>query len=177
VDGDMLARVLTTAAQGGDRDLFDSLVLELHKAEDLQTRGRIIGALGAFRDPQIVPAALDLILHSNLDPRESFNILTGPSAGPQTQALRFEFVKANYDALLQRAPSGGGFDGGARLTSVGRGFCDATSRREFASFFEERAKQSIGGPRNYAAAIERMQLCEAQKAAQGADVAEFFAKQ
>jgi alanyl aminopeptidase len=55
---------------------------------------------------------------------------------------------SNYDALLQRAPSGGGFDGGARLTSVGRGFCDAASRREFASFFEERAKQSIGGPRN-----------------------------
>jgi hypothetical protein len=53
----------------------------------------------------------------------------------------------------------------------------APARREFASFFEERAKQSIGGPRNYAAAIERMQLCEAQKAAQGADVAEFFAKQ
>jgi hypothetical protein len=50
-------------------------------------------------------------------------------------------------------------------------------RREFTSFFEERAKQSIGGPRNYAALVERMQLCEAQKAAQGADVAEFFAKQ
>jgi alanyl aminopeptidase len=177
VDSDMLARVLTTAAQGGDRAFFDSLLRELNKAGDLQTRGRIIGALGAFRDPKILEAGLDLILHSDLDPRESFNILTGPSAGPETQALRFEFVKANYEALLARAPSGGGFDGGARLTSVGRGFCDATSRREFASFFEERAKQSIGGPRNYAAAIERMQLCEAQKAAQDADVAEFFAKQ
>ena len=71
----------------------------------------------------------------------------------------------------------GGFDARAMLPSVGQTFCDATSRAEFVNFFENKVKDWVGGPRNYAQVLEGIRLCEAQKAAQSADVAAFFSKQ
>jgi len=61
------------------------------------------------------------------------------------------------------------------LLTVGRSFCDADSRQQFASFFEERSKQFLGGPRTYAQMIEKIRLCEARVETQRADVAQFLA--
>ena len=47
---------------------------------------------------------------SEIDVRESLSLLIGPLGQPETENLPFEFVKANYDALLKRLPTGGGFD-------------------------------------------------------------------
>jgi hypothetical protein len=60
---------------------------------------------------------------------------------------------------------------------VGGGICDASGRAEFEAFFKDKAAAHEGGPRNYAQALESMRLCEAHKAAQGAGIAAFFARQ
>jgi alanyl aminopeptidase len=177
IDSNMLAGVLTTAAHFGDRALFDTMLQQLKSIQDRHQRQTLIGALGSFRDPQIAQAAMALVLRPDMDPRETMFVLFGPLSDRQTQRLPFDFVKTHYDELLKRLPSGGGFDAGATLPMVGGGFCDETSRKEFVSFFQDRAKKFIGGPRNYAQALEGIRLCEAQKAAQGADVAAFLEKQ
>ncbi len=177
VDPNMIGGVLSTAAAFGDRALFDTMVQELKKTQDRQQRQRIIGALGSFRNPVIEESAMDLVLRPDLDPRETLFVILGPLGNHRTQRLPFEFVRSHYDELLQRLPSGGGFDAGAVLPFVGGGFCDESSRKEFVGFFEDRAKKFIGGPRNYAQALEGIKLCEAQKAAHGADVAAFLEKQ
>jgi hypothetical protein len=63
------------------------------------------------------------------------------------------------------------------LPMLGQNFCDEPSRREFVSYFQDRVKDWTGGPRTYAQVLEGMRLCEAQKMAQGEDVAGFFARQ
>jgi alanyl aminopeptidase len=177
IDADMVASVLSTAAYFGDRALFDRLLEELGKTKDLGQRRSLIGALGSFRDPSISQASMDLVLKPDLDARETLGLLFGPLGNPVTRNMPFDFVKANWDALIKRLPSGGGSDAGAILPSVGGGFCDEPSRQKFVDFFQDRVKQFTGGPHNYDQTLEVIRLCEAQKTAMGADVAEFFGKQ
>src|SRR5579863_3079155 len=113
VDSDMLGGVLTTAARFGDRAYFDGLLASLEKTTDRQLRGRIIGALGSFRDPKIAEAALDLLIHSRIDMRETAFLLFGPLGDRATDRLPFEFVKTHYDEIVAKAPNGGGFEFGA----------------------------------------------------------------
>ena len=56
---------------------------------------------------------MDMVIHSEIDVRESLSLLVGPLGQPETEKLPFEFVKANYDELLKRLPTGGGFDAGS----------------------------------------------------------------
>jgi alanyl aminopeptidase len=177
INPNMVGPVLATAAQFGDRALFDTMTAELGKTTDRQQRGRILGALGSFRDPAIARSALDMLIHSDIDIRESLTLIFGPLGQPETEKLPFEFVKANYDELLKRLPIGGGVEAGAYLPFVGGTACDEASRQEFVAFFEERAKKFTGGPHNYDQALESIRLCEAQKTARAADIAAFFAKQ
>jgi hypothetical protein len=169
--------VLATAAYYGDRALFDKMVRELKKTKDLRQRGSIIRALGSFRDPKLVAAALDLMIHSDIDTRETGGLLYAGTGDPSTERMSFEFVKANFDEILKRAPSGGGSDYGAILPTSAGSFCDAASEKEYVDFFGERAKKFTGGPRLYDQVLEGIRLCVAQKAAQEADIAAYFAKQ
>lgn len=177
VDSDMLRSVLSTAAEHGDRGLFDELVGELKKTKDLRQRSAIIGALGSFRNPSLVAAALDLVIHSDIDTRETAVLLYSGLDDPATERMPFEFVKANYEAILKRAPSGGGSDFGAVLPHSAGSFCDAASEKEYIAFFGGRAKKFTGGPRIYQQTLEGIRLCEAEKAAQAADIAAYFARQ
>jgi len=177
VDADMLASVLSTSAYHGDRALFDSLLHELKKTTDVRQRGWIVNALGSFRDPKLVAAALDLVIHSDIDTRETAALLYSGIGDPATERMPFEFVKANYDEILKRAPSGGGSDFGAVLPYSANSFCDAASEKEYIDFFGERAQKFTGGTRNYNQMLEGIRLCEAQKAAQAADIAAYFARQ
>ena len=117
------------------------------------------------------------MIHSDIDIRESLALLFGPLGQPETENLPFEFVKANYDELLKRLPTGGGFEAGAMLPFVGGNACAEASRQEFVAFFEERATKFTGGQHNYDQVLESIRLCEAQKSARGAAIAAFFAKQ
>ena len=177
VDADMVGGVLSIAAAFGDRSFFDKLLSELNKTHDLQQRQQIIRALGSFRDPEIAKASLDLLIHSDLETQEIAFLIFGPLGEPATERLPFDFVKAHYDELIKRAPSGGDFEYGAILPFVGQTICDSDAEKEFVGFFEGRAVKFTGGSRNYQQALEVIRLCRAQKAAQGTDIADFFVNQ
>jgi cytosol alanyl aminopeptidase len=177
IDANMVNPVLSTAAQFGDRALFDTMTSELKKTTDLQQRGRILGAMASFRDPAITRAAMEMVIHSEIDPRESLQLLFGPLSTRETEKLPFEFVKANYDELIKRLPAGGGSDAGAELPRVAWQACDEASRQEFVSFFEERSKKFTGGAHTYDQVLEHIRLCEAQRSEGAGDIAAFFAKQ
>lgn len=176
IDPDMLGSVLTAAAYHGDRALFDALLRELPKTQDLHQREAIIAALSSFREPDLVAAALDLVIHSDIDTRETAGLLYSGEGAPRTRHMAFDFVKAHYDEILKRAPSGGGSDFGAQLPYTAGAFCDAPSEKEYIDFFAERSKSFTGGPRIYQQMLENIRLCEARKAAEGADVEAYFAR-
>jgi alanyl aminopeptidase len=178
VDADMLSPVLTTAAWSGGQDLFDTMLHALKSTQDTQQRRMILGGLGSFRDPKIARQALALWLDPDLDMRDTFIPLARAALGDRrTEKLPYEFLQANYDAVVKRLPSSATFDYRAALPSLGASLCDEPSRQEFVSFFQDRVKDYVGGPRNYANALESIRLCEARQSAQGSDVAQFFSKQ
>ncbi|HUK16650.1 MAG TPA: M1 family metallopeptidase [Bryobacteraceae bacterium] len=177
VDADMLPGVLYTAAWFGGQDLFDRLLNALKETEDPHQRGILINAMASFHDPKILRQAFALLLDPSLDARETFGVIFAATGDPETQKIPFEFVKANYDAVAKRLPAGAGDDYRAFLPFIGSGFCDEQSRKEFVDFFQDRVKDYLGGPRNYAQALEGIGICEGYRSAQAADVAEFFAKQ
>ena len=74
----MVGPVLTTAAQFGDRALFDTMPAELSKTTDRQQRRRILGAMGSFRDPAIARAGHGHGDPLRIDVRESLSLLVGP---------------------------------------------------------------------------------------------------
>jgi cytosol alanyl aminopeptidase len=161
---EMLEPVLRVAAEFGNRDLFNSVRTAALQERDHHVREVLLQALGSFRSPEMVRAALDLLLSKDFDPRESFYpLLFGPLADVDTRAVPVEFVKQHLDPLLKRIPREVGEDYAAALPTVGGGFCDAKRRDEVDLFFRDRVKDYVGGPRALAQTLEGIDLCIAAR--------------
>ncbi len=157
---EMLGPLLDTAAEFGDRGLFNLLRTAAIHEHDPSVREELLDALGSFRNPELAAAALDLVFSKDFDPRESFyTLLFGPLAYAETRNVPFEFVKQHLDALLKLLPREVGEDYAAVLPSVGRGFCDVKRRDELNSFFADRVRDYTGGPRVLAQTLEGIDLC------------------
>jgi len=175
ISPDIIASVLKVAAQFGNSDLFDRLHEAALKEEDQHLRQQIIGALGAFRNPEIARRALALTLTKEFDPRESFfSLMFGPLAYPETRELPFQFIQQNVDTLLTLVPREVGEDFAAFFPLAGGAFCDATHRAAVQTFFADRVKAYTGGPRNLAQVLEEIDLCIAKRAALAPDLAAFL---
>ncbi|HEV8038709.1 MAG TPA: M1 family metallopeptidase [Bryobacteraceae bacterium] len=171
IDPDMISPVLRVAAEFGTSDLFGRLYEAAAKEQNQHQRELIIGALGAFRNPEIVRRAMALMLTKEFDARESFfALLFGPRAYPETRELPFQFVEQNIDKLLAVIPREVGEDYAAYLPFVGGGFCDASHRDAIQKFFADRVKSFTGGPRNLAQTLEQIDLCIAKRKAMGPEL-------
>jgi alanyl aminopeptidase len=126
--------------------------------------------MGAFRDPAIAESALSLVLSKEFDPRESWRIMQQASREPQTRDLAYQFVKGNFDRLVEQLPR----DFGAFLPSVGQGYCDPEHRVDVETFFKDRSTRFAGGPRILANVLEGIDLCVALKRVQERSVEAFF---
>src|SRR4029077_15218581 len=104
LDGTMVEAVLQAAARRGDRDLFERLVAAVPGARDRRERRALYVALGSFGDPTLARRALALMLDPAHDYRQAVQIAWVLSGTPQGGVLVFEFMKANFDALVARAP-------------------------------------------------------------------------
>ncbi|HUC43162.1 MAG TPA: M1 family metallopeptidase [Candidatus Sulfotelmatobacter sp.] len=170
IDPDMVGSVLSVAALDGDRALFDRFRAEAKKTADRRDRTRLLAAMGSFRDPAILKDALSLLLTDEFDVREAGAILRGAS-DDKTREQAWGFLEQNFDAYVTRIPR----ESGSRLPSIVSGFCDPGHRAEAATFFKDRLNGFPGWERNLAQALERIDLCAAQKSAQEASVAKFLA--
>ena len=173
LDGTMVEAVLQAAARRGDRDLFERLVATVPGARDRRERRALYAALGSFGDPALARRALALLLDPAHDYREAVQIAWTQSNTPQGGVLVFEFMKANFDALVARAPR----DAAADYPRWAGTFCSEAGRAEVEDFFRERAPRYAGGPRNLAQTLERIRLCTAFKERQQASFATFLGRQ
>jgi alanyl aminopeptidase len=172
IEPEAVESVLITAAASGDRDLFDLFRAEAHRAEERVDRLRLLRAVGAFHNREILSSALGLVLSEEFDPRESISVLRRASAEAETRDLAYAFIKQNFEALVKRLPR----DSGARLPDFASGYCDREHRADVEAFFKDRSTQYAGGPRRLAQTLERISLCIALKEAQQPSVNEFFQK-
>jgi len=169
LDPDLVPAALAAAAGAGGRPLFERLKAEALKTDDREQRERLLWGLGGVRDPDLVRDALALLLDDRLDPRESIVVLWALAYERDTRRPAFEFLKANYEALVARLPHDE-MSPVPYLPYVGVGLCAADTRREIEGFFAKRAATITGGPRILAQALERVDQCVALRQAQRASV-------
>jgi alanyl aminopeptidase len=173
LDPDLVQTVLSAAAGAGDRGLFERLKAASLKTQDRERRERLLWAFGGVRDPELVRDALALTLDERLDPLESIRVLWALGSKRGTRRAAFDFLKANYDALVARLPQGQ-MSPVPYLPWVGANLCAADTRQEVEGFFAKRNASVLGGPRVLAQALEVVDQCVALKGSQQASLAAYL---
>jgi alanyl aminopeptidase len=176
IDANMLGSVLSTAAFHGDKALFDRFLAEFSKSTDKQVRRALLGAMSSFRDAASIEAGMQSLLNGTIPFIEGQGMLFNGQQQTSTRKMALNFLRANFDQVVAKMPTGGGFDFGSVLPSVGGSYCDAASRDELKTFFQPRVEKFVGAPRALDQVIEGIDLCIANKAAQSPSVAEFLSK-
>jgi alanyl aminopeptidase len=176
VDSNLTASVLGTAAFYGDEALFQKFLAEYEKAKDRQLRQTLLGAMTSFRDPAAIQAGENALLRGDVPFLEGTSLLFAGQGQAATRKLGFDFVKANWNDVTAKMPTGGGADYGARLPRVGSSWCDEASRNELNDWFAPKVGQFSGAPRELAQIVEGIDLCIADKAAEAPSVAAFLAR-
>ncbi|MEK7738389.1 MAG: M1 family aminopeptidase [Pseudomonadota bacterium] len=168
--GGMRLPLLGSAARNADATFFEALAGKAKQALDSSERNDVYQALGVIADPVLRELAFLLVLDPGHDARESVSILqNAANSGDYAVSLQ-AFLQSRYDELLSRLPA----DYGARLPELGRLLCDANARNAFEAWFAPRAKKYPGGIRNFAQALESIDICLASRTAQRKPLANFL---
>jgi alanyl aminopeptidase len=174
VDPNLVSAVLNTTAYYGDKDFFDQLMASFKTTKDRQERSRIISAMQRFRDPAPITAGFQAVLDGEIPFIEGAGLLFGGQMTADTRDMSFDFLKAHYDEVLAKRPTGGGFDFGAELPFVGASYCSEENKTKLQSFFEPRVDKLLGAPRDLKLVLESINGCIAQKAEQEPSVEAFL---
>jgi aminopeptidase N len=182
VPAEVSGLALDVAARKGDRRLFDRILSEAARTEDRTERGRLLAALGSFRDPALSREALGLLLPATpgeeattpaFDLRDTRPILDSALAHPETREGAWKFLVERWDALAGRMRA----DEGLWLVrSAARLACEPGKREEVSAFLGPRADTFEGAPRALARALEEADDCAAARKRNGPAVTRFLAR-
>ena len=170
LQADVVGPALTIAAATSDAALFDKLLAAAKATPERADRTRLLGALGRFRQPELLQRALGLTLTDDFDPRETAFVLRGVAQRPRGAQLAFEFVKANLAAIEGHMPR----NFAAGIPSMFVSLCDDAKAQEIEAAFGDAAKKASGGPRRLTQAIEALHSCAAFRKAQAGSAAQFL---
>jgi alanyl aminopeptidase len=176
VDPNMLSSVLQTAAWYGDLSLFNRLLAEFKQTKDRQIRQILVTALSSFRDPAAIEAGMTAVVDGQVPFMEGDRLLFAGQRQEATRRMPLKFLESHFDAVVAKMPTGGGFDFGSALPSVGASYCDAGSRDALQKFLAPKVDKFVGAPRALDQTLEAIDLCIANKAAQAPSVAKFLEK-
>ena len=175
VDADVAPVLLKAAAAQGDEALFNAFLKAAKASKDEKTNDILLPALSSFRQPELARRGLEVMLSPDFDIRQSFWVLPGPMFNAGTKQLPYEFVRSNYDRIIERVgPVAADMDLAASLPFVAGGLCSADKAGEVRAFFADKMKTRMGGERNLNLSIENMELCGARVRAQQSGVAAFL---
>jgi alanyl aminopeptidase len=172
IDAELVDTAIGTAVQAGDRPLFARLMDEMLRTSDRARRERLLKGFQGVIDPELVQRVLALTLDARIDARESVSVLWALGSERETSRATFDFLKANYDALVARLPAGE-MSPVPYLPWVGARLC---SRPEIEGFFKERTASVPGGPRVLDQVLESVDQCTAQKKAQQAGLSAYLSR-
>jgi len=169
IDPDMVGTVLGIASRFGDRTFFDKLHAAAKAEKERKERGQLLGAMGGFRDPEIVKAAMAIALTDEFPAYESINLVWS-AFDEDNREMAYQFIKNNHDALIAKLPRDYGFH------SVAGSFCDEAHRADAEAFFKDKVTKLPGAPRSFAQTLERVDLCIARKQVFQPFIEKFLAK-
>jgi alanyl aminopeptidase len=176
LDPSIVTSVLGTAAYYGDKALFERFLGEYQKTHDRQEQERILGAMARFRNRGAIQAGMEAVLNGKIPFMEGLGLLFSGQFQESTRYMAFDFMKAHFDEIAAKRPTGGGFDAGAIFPQVGVSYCSAERKQQLESFFEPRVEKFTGAPRALSQVLETIDDCVALKADEEPSVIAFLKK-
>jgi alanyl aminopeptidase len=166
LDINLVNTALRVAAQDADPKFAVDLSERLKDTQDPVLRYALLSAVGYANDPAL---AQRLALDDSIRGDDYMDLLGSMFNAEQAERHWTWFV-ANIDALLDKAPT---FyrDG---LIRVAGSFCSDDRAAAVKALFEPRLTKIEGGPRVLDQAIERTELCVAQRSAYTQQARELF---
>jgi aminopeptidase N len=131
VDPNLVDVFIAIAAQGGSPARFDEYLARMREAQTPQDEQRHLLGLGAFEDLALVQRALELSLTPAVKTQDVGPLLARLLGNPVGKQAAWEFVRARWDALVERLPP---FPR-RRLIAATAHLATAEARREVAAFF------------------------------------------
>jgi alanyl aminopeptidase len=175
IDPSLIAPILKTAAYSGDTALAERFIAVWQKL-DPQQQESLLSAMFGFRDPQAIRTLFEALLSGKLPVTPaSYLLYYAGRDSSEARAVRFEFLKAHFDQILQLLGESA-FSGKSQLPNVGTGFCDSQAKIELQRYFEPRVDKLLGAPRVLSHVLEGIDQCIAIKAVQEPSVTAFLRK-
>lgn len=159
IPGGIADAALNVAGAFADAGLFDAMEKEAFAASDRNDRSRLLKALSGVREPALRERAYALALDPRVNGRDALALLVSAMENDHNRDAAFAYVRKNFDSLSARLPK----DSPTSIMRVLARACTTGERDAFAGFFRDRNTNYLGGPRAYAQAIERMDLCIAAR--------------
>ncbi|HEX7047640.1 MAG TPA: M1 family metallopeptidase [Gammaproteobacteria bacterium] len=170
VSPDYMSLALNVAVEESGAEFFEHLVTLFKTSENPLIRRTILGALGGATEPALTARIQELLLDPELKRNEVPRLLYSYAGEPENRVEAWNWLREHYDEVTAlMAP-----DHASSLPFIAGGFCSTERAAEVQDFFADRVKELPGGPRNLAKAIEGIELCAAQKAAQSDSANAFF---
>lgn len=125
-------------------------------------RQHIVRALSHSTDPQVIERVWGLILDPETSKYDAGQLLRSQSQKADNAAALFDWMIANYDAILQRIPR----SNHRWMPWRASAFCDSANRSRVEAFFSDPAKLKTSGPKVLQSVLEHIDLCIAFAQAQ-----------
>ena len=149
-----------------DPAFADALIEQMAKSQDGLLRQHAAVALGLSEQAATAVKVRALAFDPGTRTNETLSMLHGQFASPDTRPAAWRWLRDNFDTVMHRLP---GLDQPVAFKLPGE-FCDARQREEVEAFLKPRS-QALGiGALELARALERIDLCVAQKAGHAEEV-------
>ncbi|HEY5928621.1 MAG TPA: M1 family metallopeptidase [Kofleriaceae bacterium] len=170
---DLVDAALAVAAFRGNATRFDRYLEAAKVAKDRTEQIRLLRPLAQFIDPVLAKRALDLVLATDFDLRDTRGIVLGLLEHRETRDLALDFLDKHIGALLPRMrdDEAAGFLGG-----IAGAFCDPERRKRAAAIVGNRAMKIGGAEQKVRRGLDKSDQCIAELARQLPDLKAYFEK-
>jgi puromycin-sensitive aminopeptidase len=131
VDPAIAPVVLLTAARRNEPSLFDALRERLLVPKTPEQKELALRALGEFSSPALLDRYLAMTLADDIRPQDAWKPFVFLLGNPLTQARTWEYVKANWPAIVAKV----GPRGATRVVGAAGGLVSADWKRDVEAFF------------------------------------------
>ena len=159
VDSDVAAVAVPLAAGGGDAAMLAGLVERLKGARTPEERVLALSGLSNLQGPELVKKVLALTLDGTIRVQDLRYVFGPIFLRKESREVAYPWVKANFDALVERLPS---FIVG-RFVWVAASLCEREHIDAARSFFEPKLATIEGADKHLRQAVEAGRLCASRR--------------
>jgi aminopeptidase N/puromycin-sensitive aminopeptidase len=171
VDATLSETAVDVAARHGDAKFFDQLQKLSTDAANPQTRSSALYSLALFTDPSLEERALDYAVSGKVKNQSSAGLISLELRGRDTREVAWKYIQQHWDKVQSQITE----SSGAGIVGAAGSFCSEERKQEVAGFFT--AHKVPASERTLAIAQDQIRDCVDLRAAQGAKLDEWLARQ